>query len=214
MAVVGETVRQAAMHWNSPDLPPPAGQVAKECRTLVQDDNRASVPEALHYVRFETNPPGTTGVDMDRQSCAKKTVWVLGLILFFIGGCEITPSKQGLDIMFDGRANITQPEVYFSNKVVGEIMSRQLGNGSVEMITITLAPEFENQIGRHWVFYIRNGRLIAARIGSDRKTLPADAKLCGFHSKSALNWFKFKTLLDDRVYRASLRAEQLYRRFL
>ena len=152
---------------------------------------------------------------MDRQFCAKNIVWVMGLILLLSTGCERTSSKQGLDIMFDGRANITQPEVYFAHKVVGEIISRQMGNGSIEMITVTLAPEFNDQIGRHWVFYVDSGRLNAATIGSDSRALiTADVKLCGFHSKSALNWFKFKTLLSDRVYRASLRAERLYRRFI
>lgn len=81
---------------------------------------------------------------MDRQSCAKNIVWVMGLILLLSTGCERTSAKQGMDIMFDGRANIAQPEVYFAHKVVGEII----------------------------------------------------------------------TLLSDRVYRASLRAERLYRRFI
>lgn len=116
--------------------------------------------------------------------------------------------------MFDGRPNITQPEVYFANKVVGKITSRQMGKGSVEMITIGLLPEFKKQVGRHWVFFVDTGRIQAARIGSAGKTISADDRLCGFRSKSAFHWFKFKTLLSDRVYKASLRAETLYRRYV
>lgn len=115
--------------------------------------------------------------------------------------------------MFDGRPNITQNEVYFANKVIGKITSRQMGKGSVEMITIGLAPEFKKHVGPHWVFFVDRGRIQAARIGSAGKSISADERLCGFLSKSALNWFKFKTLLKDRVYQASLRAEMLYRRF-
>jgi hypothetical protein len=82
------------------------------------------------------------------------------------------------------------------------------------MITIDFLPEFKKHVGRHWVFFVDNGRIQAARIGTAIRSISADERLCGFHSKSAFHWFKFKTLLSDRVYKASLRAEMLYRRYV
>jgi hypothetical protein len=154
------------------------------------------------------------GVSMNVQNHRMQLLCALGLVFLLLVGCDVASSKQGLQVMFDGRPNITQPEVYFVNKVVGKMTSRQMGKGSVEMITIGLAPEFKKHVGRHWVFFVDNGRIQAARIGTAGKPLSADDRLCGFRSKSALNWFKFKTLLSDRVYKASLRAQMLYRRYV
>ena len=137
----------------------------------------------------------------------------LGLVFLLLVGCDVPSSKQDLLVMFDGLPTITQPDVYFANKVVGKITSRQMGRGSVEMITIALLPVFKREMGRHWAFFVDKGRIQAARIGSAGKPIAADDRLCGFRSKSAFHWFKFKTLLSDRVYKASLRAEMLYRRY-
>jgi hypothetical protein len=136
----------------------------------------------------------------------------LGLVLLLLVGCDTASSTPGLQVVFDGRPTIAQPEVFFANKVVGQITSRQMGKGSVELITIHPAPEFKNRVGRDWVFFVDRGRIRAARIGTSGKPLASDEKLCGFHSKPALKWFKFKTLLSDRVYKASRRAQMLYRR--
>jgi hypothetical protein len=138
----------------------------------------------------------------------------LGLVFLLLVGCNVASSQQDVQVMFDGRPNITQPNVYFVNKVVGKITSRQMGNGSVEMIAIGFLPEFKKHVGRHWVFFVDNGRIQAARIGTAVRSISADERLCGFRSKSAFNWFKFKTLLSDRVYKASLLAEMLYRRYV
>ena len=155
-----------------------------------------------------------TGATMNVQNRRMQLFGTLGLVLLWLAGCDAASSKPDLQVMFDGRPNITQSQVYFANNVVGKITSRQMGKGSVEMITIDLAPEFKKHIGPHWVFYVDNGVVQAARIGSAAKPFSKDARLCGFRSKSALNWFKFRTLLSDRVYKASLRAEMLYRRFV
>ncbi len=154
------------------------------------------------------------GEPMNIQNHWIKLLCALGLTFLLLVGCNAASSKQGLQVMFDGRPNITQPEVYFANKVVGKIISRQMGKGSVEMITIGFTPEFKKHVGSHWVFFVDNGRIQAARIGSAGTSLSADGRLCGFRSKSALHWFKFKTLLSDRVYKASLRAQMLYRRYM
>ncbi len=182
----------------------------------------ASMPVVGEKVRpskllCESIEPATwimTGAAMNVQNHRMQLFGTLGLVLLWLVGCDAASSKPDVEVMFDGRPNIAQPQVYFANRVVGNITSRQMGKGSVEMMTIDLAPEFKKHIGRHWVFYVDNGLVRAARIGSAAKPLSEDARLCGFRSKSDLNWFKFKTLLSDRVYKASLRAEMLYRRYV
>lgn len=154
------------------------------------------------------------GETMIAQNHRTQFFCALGLVFLLLVGCNAASSKQDLQVMFDGRPHITQPDVYFANKVVGKITSRHTGKGSVEMITIGLLPEFKKRIGRHWAFFVDNGRIEATRIGSADKPVSADDRLCGFRTKSAFHWFKFKTLLSDRVYKASLRAEMLYRRYV
>ena len=127
------------------------------------------------------------------------SILALALVLIFLIGCEIDASKKGIQVMFDGRTDIFKNEVYYANKVVGKIISRQRGRSSVEMVTIALVPEFKRLMGKNWAFYVSNGRIWAARIGHTGHALSADEKLCGFHSKAALNWFKFKTLLNART---------------
>jgi hypothetical protein len=154
------------------------------------------------------------GESMIFQNHRMQFFCALGLVLLLLVGCNAPSSNQDLKVMFDGRPDITHPDVYFVSKMVGKITSRQMGKGSVEMITIGLLPEFKKSIGRHWVFFVDNGRIQAARIGSAGKPISTADRLCGFRSKAAFNWFRFKTLLSDRVYKASLRAEMLYRRYV
>ena len=154
-----------------------------------------------------------TGDEMQVRFVRHTPLFTLVLILLFLVSCQPDGTSKGIQVMFDGRTSINISEVYHSNKSVGKITSRQMGKGSVEMVTIALAPEFKRLVGKHWAFYVSNGRLLAIRIVNTGHALKAEEKLCGFHSKAALNWFKFKTLLNDRTYKASLRAEQLYRRF-
>ncbi len=168
----------------------------------------------MKYRTLRTATLTLMGESMIAQSYRMQLFYVLGFVSLLLVGCNAASSKQDLQVMFDGRPYITQPDVYFANKVVGKITSRQMGKGSVEMITIGLLPEFKKHIGRHWAFFVDNGRIQAARIGSAGEPISADDRLCGFRSKSAFHWFKFKTLLSDRVYKASLRAEMLYRRYV
>ena len=65
----------------------------------------------------------------------------------------------------------------------------------------------------NWVFFVDNGRLTAFRIAPLGKPTTQGDNLCGFGSKAALNWFRFKTLLTNRIYKARQIADTLTRRF-
>ena len=110
-------------------------------------------------------------------------------------------------------ARIYKQDVYYHGLIIGQILGQKTGKGSVCKVTIRLAPEYEKEAGKHWVFYADNGSLNASRISTAGQQLTAGDKICGFGSKSALNWFKLKTLLSDRVYKANQMAEELSRRF-
>lgn len=147
-----------------------------------------------------------------RQCIRTACLYLSFVILWFFMGCDIGPADKGLQVMFDGQAQIYRNDVYYFHKVVGKITSRQRGNSGIEMMTIELAPEFKQLVGSNWAFFVENGRIAAVKFGNGSQAMGPEDKLNGFQSKAALNWFKFKTLLNDRAYRAALRAEGLYRR--
>ena len=115
--------------------------------------------------------------------------------------------------MFEGNPRIYKQDVYFRGRTIGQILDQKVGGGSVYKITIRLLPEFARTAGKNWVFFADHGRLHASRISATGQPLAAGDKACGFSSKAGLTWFKFKTLLNDRVYKANQKAENLSRRF-
>jgi hypothetical protein len=142
--------------------------------------------------------------------------WAIGLVLFYLGsaGCSQSGSNQeGIQVLFEQNPRIYKTEVYYFGQVIGEVVDQKSGNGSVYKVVIRLVSAYAKDIGRHWVFYVENGCLNAATLNASGQPLAAGARLCGFDSKAALNWFKFRTLLTDRVYKATQKAESLSRRF-
>ena len=140
----------------------------------------------------------------------------VALMVIFIGliGCNpMTSRQEGINVMFEDNPRIYKQDVYYHGKTVGHVLNQTAGGGSVYKVTIRLLPEYGKEAGRHWVFYADNGALNASRISAAGQPLTAGDKACGFGSKAAFNWFKLKTLLSDRVYKANQKAEALYRRF-
>jgi hypothetical protein len=141
----------------------------------------------------------------------------LALVVFLVAGtgCADQGGKNqpGVDVLFDGRPHISHEAVYYNGKAVGKIGSTEVRGTTVCRLTIIIAPEFKNQIGGNWAFYVDGGRLIAVRLNNSLAPPAEGAKLCGFNTKGDFAWFKFKTLLSDRVYHAIKRADALFRRF-
>ena len=148
---------------------------------------------------------------------SKVRLWcAIALAMIFCGsmGCSpMTSGQEGIDVMFEANPRIYKQDVYFRGQPVGRILNQEEGAGSVFKVTIRLLPEYGQAAGRHWVFYASKGSLNASMISPSGQPLAAGDKACGFGSKAALNWFKLKTLLTDRVYKANQKAEALSRRF-
>lgn len=127
-------------------------------------------------------------------------------------GCAPQVKQDGNAVLFDGIINLYEEGVYFGGERVGSIQSREIAGGITKLI-IRLSPDFVAQTGNNLALYIHAGRLEAAMLQRIGQTLGKDALLCGFASKSELNWFKIKTLLNDRIDAAQKRAAALQMRF-
>ncbi len=148
---------------------------------------------------------------------SKAWLWsAIALAMVFSGliGCgPVTSSQEGIVVMFDANPRIYKQDVYYRGQLVGRVLNQEAGAGSVYKVTIRLLPEYGQAVGKHWVFYASSGSLNATQISASGEPLAVGDKVCGFSSKAALNWFKLKTLLTDRVYKANQKAEALSRRF-
>lgn len=128
-------------------------------------------------------------------------------------GCQNTGGGDGIHVMFKGVPKIQTTDVYHNGRVVGSILEQSTVKGGASMVKIRISPDYKRHAGTHWAFYTDMGRLTAGRLNSSGSPLTPGDRVCGFHSKAALNWFKVKTLLSNRISEAGRRAEKLYRRF-
>ena len=124
-----------------------------------------------------------------------------------------TNAVLDIEVMFADNPRVYKENIYYQGVAIGQIIGQTAGHGSVYKVTVRLVPEYRKEAGRHWVFYADNGALNASKISPAGQPLGAGDKVCGFDSKAALNWFKLKTLLSDRVYKANRMANELSRRF-
>jgi hypothetical protein len=148
----------------------------------------------------------------------------LGLALMIsvlLAGCAPKPSQPSkvskssqddIAVLFDGIANLCDQGVYLNGVRIGQIQSSQLGAGNVTKTSIQLSPEAVQMLG-NMVFYIDMCQLKAVELQGVGAPFQKGAPLCGFTSKAELNWFKFKTLLSDRIAAAKRRAAALQARF-
>lgn len=121
--------------------------------------------------------------------------------------------KSGIHVMFDAKPHIVDDNVYWHGKTIGAVAGIENGKTAITRVTVTLDSQFKAYAGHHWAFYVDKGRLMADRHSTTGKQLATGEAVCGFSSKAALNWFKVKTLLNDRVANAMRRAASLQQRF-
>ena len=125
----------------------------------------------------------------------------------------MTSSRQGLAVIFESPTRIYKQEVYFRGQSIGRILGQETGKGSVQKVSIQLSADHIDKAASNWVYYVDNGRLTAFRIAPFGNSRDQGANICGFNSKAALNWFRFRTLLTNRIYKAGQIADTLTRRF-
>jgi hypothetical protein len=143
------------------------------------------------------------------------------MISVLLAGCAAKPSQpskasqasqNGIAVLFDGIANLCDQGVYLNGVRIGQIQSSQLGAGNVTKTSIQLSPEAVQMLG-NLVFYVDMCRMQAIALQGIGSPFQKGAPLCGFTSKAEFNWFKFKTLLSDRIAAARRRAMALQARF-
>lgn len=146
------------------------------------------------------------------------------MISVLLAGCSSKPSQpsnaskvsktsqDAIAVLFDGIANLCDQGVYLNGVRIGQVQSSQLGAGNVTRTNIQLSPEAVQMLG-NMVFYIDMCRLQAIELQGIGSPFQKGAPLCGFTSKAELKWFKFKTLLSDRIAAAKRRAMALQARF-
>lgn len=118
----------------------------------------------------------------------------------------------GYMILFDDMPDIKSEQIYYAGREIGQIRSTDRGARDVIKITAQLDEDFLQEMGNNIAFYPDHGRLTATRLQAIGEPLPKDAILCGFSSKITLGWFKFKTMLENRISAANHRALSLYRK--
>lgn len=138
------------------------------------------------------------------------------LVLFFLSilGCDqFVQNNTSTYVMFEGRPNLHHQEVFFNGKIIGRITASDHKGSTITRLAIAIAPQFKNRVNSNWILYADRGRLKAERLQGSSAPFEDGDILCGFSSIGALQWFKFKTLLNDRSYKAAKRAEYLAKRF-
>lgn len=135
------------------------------------------------------------------------------MLIFMVAGCAVNQSQTGDAVLFDGPVHLFDEGVYWQGTKVGTVVNQETGSGNILRVTVDLSPELKNQMGNNMAIYVDNGRLSVARLQGIGEPLEAGTPLCGFTSKTDLHWFKFKTLLNDRITKATQRALSLQAQF-
>ena len=140
-----------------------------------------------------------------------------GILLLFtafgMGGCQPSTGQKGIHVMFDGMPKIYHTDVYYHGRSIGKVLDQQGSSGAVGNVIITLDSELMRHAGQHWAFYVDGGRLTASALSSTGHSLKPGDRVCGFHSKAELTWFKIKSLLSHRIAKANRRAQKLFLRY-
>ncbi|MBT8342739.1 MAG: hypothetical protein HKP58_19010 [Desulfatitalea sp.] len=143
--------------------------------------------------------------------------WIgIGMVLFLFAtgaGCTSKTTSDGNEVFFDGMIQLMDQGVYFMGRSVGQVKVVETGAGHVTRVRVTLDTDFKGDVGNNLVFFVNNGRLQAALLQGVGDVLESGTPLSGFASKAGLNWFKFKTLFNDRIIHATQRAMALKARF-
>ena len=143
----------------------------------------------------------------------KRVGFIVALIITAVCGCAQNATQNGYTVMFDGSLYLSDQGVYYNGMQVGTVQSVDTKGANVTRVLISPNSDFADQVSNNLVLYAHAGRLHVDKLASLGNTISHDVPLSGFVSKSDLNWFKFKTLLSDRVSAAKKRAVALQAQF-
>ncbi|MBC2712688.1 MAG: hypothetical protein HGJ94_17385 [Desulfosarcina sp.] len=140
----------------------------------------------------------------------KKSVVLFLMMMVCLSGCSVPQigSPSGIGVMFDGNPVIFDSSVVHMGTVVGQILSREWGNG-VTRVSITLDGQYEDLKKANMAAVVKNGRLHLNAFSGYGAPMPPDACICGFVNTASYRWFKLKHLINNVTMAADRRAQRL-----
>lgn len=139
----------------------------------------------------------------------KQLVWVWAIwVMLCSAGCS--PSvEQGYAIMFDGPVSLFDTGVYYQGARIGKVFSTVNHPAGTVQLKVTIDSGYQKLMASNAAFYADNGRLCYSQLANFGQPLGNDGRWLGFHSKAALNWFKFRHFMADPTDAAARRAGAL-----
>ena len=138
-------------------------------------------------------------------------ILILGIVVNRTPQTEQEKNK-GYTVFFDAKPKLYGDLIYHANQQIGQILSSTEGAAGVLKLMVDLDRDFVDDMGTNIAFYADHGRLNVIRLQTEGPPASEDELFCGFSSKAGLNWFKFKTLLKNRISAAQRRAQDLHRK--
>ena len=139
-------------------------------------------------------------------------ILIIGIASNHAPQTEQQVDKKGYVVLFDEKPKLYNDLIYYANQQIGQILSSTEGNAGVLKMVVDIEKDFVDDTGFNIAFYPDHGRLNVVRLQTEGPPVSGDELFCGFSSKAALNWFKFKTLLKNRIAAAQRRAQELHRK--
>ena len=143
----------------------------------------------------------------------KKTVFfILMVMVMGLPGCSVksigSGNPTGVGVMFDGDPLIFDSSVVFMGTVVGQIFSREIGNG-VTRVSIALDGQYDDLEKTNLAAVVKNGRLHLNILSGHGDPLPPGGYINGFVNTASYRWFKLKLIINNINLSADRRAQHL-----
>ena len=143
----------------------------------------------------------------------KKTVFfILMVMVMGLPGCSVKPigsgNPTGVGVMFDGDPLIFDSSVVFMGTVVGQIFSREIGNG-VTRVSIALDGQYNDLEKTNLAAVVKNGRLHLTILSGHGDPLPPGGYINGFVNTISYRLFKLKYIISNINMSADRRAQHL-----
>lgn len=142
----------------------------------------------------------------------KSVLFTLIVIIVGLAGCSVQPvgngTPSGIWVMFDGDPLILDSSVVFMGTVVGQVRSRDWGNG-VTRVSIVLDGQYDDLKKDNMAAVVKNGRINLEAMSGYGDSLPQHGCINGFVNRLSYRLFKFTNLTNNITISADRRAQHL-----
>jgi hypothetical protein len=145
-----------------------------------------------------------------------RVILAVAMVMVLLGsGCDLPThsTDSGYAVVMDRAPVLSDPIVYRWGESIGQVVASETAATGATRLKVTFASEAAPLLTDNAVFYVWAGRLNYTALGTFGQPVEAGAVFMGFPSKSALNWFKFSTLMRSSVDIAAQRAQRLLATF-